>query len=188
MNKGQIIPFPTQTTERLILRNLTEEDESKIFEIRSNTKVNKFLERKSYTKIEEAKDFITKIKDGIQKNAWIYWAISKKNVPELIGTICLWNFSEDRTRADIGFEMLPAHQGKGLMKEAVNAVLKYGFEKLNLDSIDGEVDPKNERSINLMKKFNFILQDEQNKTSSAENIKPVFVVYRLSKQSWLNQK
>lgn len=148
-------PFPELTTNRLVLRQLTPEDEIGIFTIRSNAVIAEYLDRPLYTKLEEAREFIEKINRGIKHNEWIYWAICLKENSKLIGTICLWKISEGQSKAEIGFELLPEYHGKGIMTQAVSKVLEYGFNTMNLHIIDGEVAPNNKKSIKLMKKFNF---------------------------------
>jgi len=156
MNKINFTPFPLLETERLTLRQLSLEDANEIFRLRSDKSVNKFLDRPIAKTIDDANQFINKINDSIAKNELIYWAITFKNHPKLIGTICLWNISEDRTKAEIGFELLPDHQGKGIMWEVLPIVIKFGFEIMKLDFINGEVDSNNLKSIKLMEKNGFI--------------------------------
>jgi len=79
-----------------------------------------------------------------------------KGQPNLIGTICLWNISDKGTKAEIGFELLPEFHGKGTMQEVIPIIINYGFETMGLNFIDGEVDPKNLRSIKLMEKYGFV--------------------------------
>lgn len=148
--------FPTLTSERLFLRQLTLEDANEIFRLRSDESVNKFLDRPIAKSMDDANQFTNKINDSIAKNELIYWAITLKNYFTLIGTICLWNISEDRTKAEIGFELLPDHQGKGIMREVLPIVIKFGFEIMKLNFIKGEVDPNNLTSIKLMEKNGFI--------------------------------
>jgi len=176
MKKRKFNPFPVLKTNRLILRRLSINDEKEIFLLRSDENINKFLNRKPCTELSEARQFIEKINEGINKDENIYWAVEPKDKPGLIGTICLWNFSEDEKKAEIGFELLPAYQRKGIMLEAAAAVIDYGFTKLNLDLIEGEVEPANIRSLNLMKKLNFILREETN-SPGAET-----VMYELKKE------
>jgi ribosomal-protein-alanine N-acetyltransferase len=148
-------PFPLLSTDRLELRALDLTDKNEIFAIRSNFDMAKYLNRPVITTIEEAVEFIQKIRSGIENDKWIYWAICLKGTPALIGTICLWNISVDEGKGEVGFELLPDWQGKGIMFEALREVVKFGFETIGLKSIEGEVDPENEKSINLMKKMGF---------------------------------
>jgi ribosomal-protein-alanine N-acetyltransferase len=181
MNEISFSPFPILSTGRLNLRRLTLDDEGEIFAIRSDENIAEYLDRSLYRTIEEAQQFIDKINKEIENNEWIYWAISFKENPKLIGTICLWNFSEDKSIAEIGFELLPSYQGKGIMNEAVVAVIDYGFNSLSLRSIEGEVDPKNIRSIKLMERHGFKLVTEIRENDSQEVKEGKTVVYELIK-------
>src|SRR4051794_34062033 len=91
MGKINFTPFPNLTTEHLFLRQVKIDDENEIFLVRSDEKVARFLDRPKARNLDEARQFIHKISDGIAKNEWILWAITLKNQNELIGTICLWN-------------------------------------------------------------------------------------------------
>src|SRR3982751_1592761 len=112
-------PFPVLTTTRLLLRRLSIDDAPEIFALRSDPIVNKYLERIKARSIEDAVDFIKKINFGIDADQSIYWAISFKGELGLIGTICLWNFSDEENKAEIGYELLPSYHGKGIMHEAL---------------------------------------------------------------------
>ena len=68
-------PFPVLTTERLTLRQLSIDDQQDIFALRSDTEINKYLDREPSKTIEDAINFIGKINDNIQKNKSIYWEI-----------------------------------------------------------------------------------------------------------------
>jgi [ribosomal protein S5]-alanine N-acetyltransferase len=156
MGKINFTPFPNLTTERLILRQLAIADENELFAIRSDESVAKYLDRPIAKSIEETRQFIVRINNSISRNESIYWAITFNNDSKLIGSICLWNISEDQLTAEAGFELLPVYQGKGIMQEALPVILKYGFENMKLRSIEGEVDPGNLRSIKLMVKNGFV--------------------------------
>jgi RimJ/RimL family protein N-acetyltransferase len=149
-------PFPVFTTERLTLRQLTLKDEKEILAIRSDKRVAKFLERPLYKTTAEARKFINRINSNIRKNESVYWGITLKNDNKIIGTICLWNIQKEHSRAEIGFELLPHFQGKGIMQEALTIVLDYGFNRMKLHSIEGNVNPGNSSSIKILEKNNFI--------------------------------
>lgn len=150
------MPFPQLESKRLILRQLNVSDLNEIFSIRSNAEISEFLDRPLYKDLDEAGKFITKINKGVKNKEWIYWALAPKHENKLIGTICLWKISENKNKAEIGFELLPEYQGKGLMQEALSEVLEYGFNTMGLNKIDGEVDPRNIKSIRLMLKNGFV--------------------------------
>ena len=157
MNQLNFHHFPILPTERLYLRQLKAADSTAIYQLRSNRLINKYINRPLLEKQEEANEFIQNINHGIKNNQWIYWGIALKEREELIGTICLWNFSNENRIADIGYELDPDFQGKGYMSEAVKAVIQYGFKQLFLEVIEAHTDRENLASKNLLLKNDFIL-------------------------------
>lgn len=163
-------PFHILTTERLTLRQLNNTDAFALSSLRSDDNVNKYIDRPKQTSPEEANAFITKMNDGIKENKWFYWAITLKGSPELIGTICLWNFSEDKSKAEIGYELNPTFQGKGLMNEAVKCIIKFGFETLGIKTMEAFVHRENHNSLTLLEKNNFQLDSNRKNKENNNNI------------------
>lgn len=93
-----------------------------------------------------------------------------QNNPTIIGTICLWKFSENFYTAELGCKLLPEYHGKGIMSEAVNFMLKYGCEVLNLQKIDAFTHRSNVNSIRLLQKSKFILNENRIDEKYPENI------------------
>src|SRR5688572_16235970 len=125
-------PFPRLTTERLQLRELCKKDGHDIMVLRSDDRVNEYINRPKSIAIDDAVAFIDKIENSIKNNESVYWAVTQKTSDTLIGTICLWNISLERDMGEIGYELSPRFQGKGMMQEAVAAVIKFGFEQMGL--------------------------------------------------------
>lgn len=148
-------PFPALSTQRLFLRRLVKQDDNEIFLLRSNELVNKYLERTKASCIEEAQEFIEKINEGISNDQCMYWAICFRNEEKLIGTICLWNFSIEHNKAEIGYELLPEFHGKGIMQEAFAKVINYGFAVLKLRKIEACTIAPNIHSIKILERNHF---------------------------------
>lgn len=163
--------FPILTTGRLILRRLELNDAAEILTLRSDERVNEFLARPKSITIDEVLEFINKIDNGIKNDDWFYWAICLKSNPSLAGTICLWNIDKENGRAEVGYELLPDSQGKGLAQEALSKIIDYGFNTLQFKTIVAYPHSSNERSIKLLEKNNFkrdaALEDEFYKTEQA---------------------
>lgn len=151
-----------QQTHRLQLKEINESHVEDILKIRSNEMINQFVQRNSPKNNYDALQFILTIKERTRNHQTFYWGISLKDHAHLIGTICLWNFSEDRKTAEVGYELLPDYHRQGIMSEALTAVLHFGFNELNLQEIVAMTDQSNENSKKLLLKYNFILQEERN--------------------------
>ncbi len=148
-------PFPSLETERLKLRKITIEDAEEIYFLRSDERVNKFLDRPKANSIEDAGNFINQIRSRGSNNELLYWAITQKKDCKLIGTVVYWNISQEEHTGEIAFELHPDFQGKGLMREAVEKVVDYGFNKMGFEAIEAYPEADNEKSIVLLERTNF---------------------------------
>ncbi len=158
-------PFPILTTERLTLRQLVSNDEQEIFILRSDREINKYLDRQISKTIDDARDFINKINENINKNDSLYWAITLGDKNLLVGTICLFNFSDEDGKCEIGYELLTDFQGQGIMKEAAEKVVDYAFNTIKVQKIEAIFHRDNQRSINLLEQLLFRNSNEYDKTN-----------------------
>lgn len=157
MNELNFTPFPELKTERLLLRKLTGNDANEIFFLRSDENVLRFLGREPAESIAEAGEFISKINKNVDENENILWGIALLSEPaKVIGTICLWNFKMEHYRAETGYILHPDHWRKGIMKEAINCVVDYGFSILKLHSIEAFLSPANLASTAVLESTGFV--------------------------------
>ena len=148
-------PFPQLTTERLLLRKITDEDANDLFILRSDKNIMKYIDRPLAQTTEDALQLIKKIHDSLTTNDGITWGISLKNDQKLIGTIGYWRIVKEHFRAEIGYLISLEQQGKGLMQEAISEILRFGFEEMKLHSVEANVNPENAASIKLLERNNF---------------------------------
>lgn len=148
-------PFPILTTSRLALRQLAAAGLPALAALRADPAVNRYLQRAAPTNLAEAAAFIEKISRGIAQGEWLYWAICWRGQPELLGTICLWQFSADKSTAEIGYELHPRHQGQGVMDEALKRVVAFGFEDLGLAALEAFTHPDKAASARLLLRNRF---------------------------------
>ena len=149
-------PFPELSTERLVLRELTLNDAPQVQELRSNPDVMKYISRPLTTTLELARAWISVVIDALKNSNGITWCMClKENPAEHVGNVGLWRWEKENHRAEIGYMINPSLQGNGLMCEAVREVLRYGFTELNLHSIEGRIDPRNEASARVLERTGF---------------------------------
>ncbi|MDR3696535.1 GNAT family N-acetyltransferase [Mucilaginibacter sp.] len=170
MNDQQTDPtkFPVLTTERLILRELINSDIDELINLRSDAQVNQYLDRPKSITIEEAAAFVEKINNGLSKR-WYYWVISVNADEKLIGTICLWNFDEINKTIEVGYELMPPFQGRGLMREALRKVIEFGFDTAGFKQIIAYTNDGNARSKSLLEKAGFIRDQSFEKELRSKN-------------------
>lgn len=145
-------PFPSLSTERLLLRQITDEDTERVFLLRSNKTSHEFLDKPVMQSLLEASFLINKINSDATANEGITWAIVLKENPSLlIGTIGLWRIIKEHYRAEIGYMLLPEYFRQGYMKEAITRVTTFGFEEMQLHSIEANINPANTGSAAVLK-------------------------------------
>lgn len=156
-----MLTFPTLQSKRLILRKLVKEDVNPVFKIRSDAEVGTYLGRSLATSMQDAYDHISTIKKLEQEAKCIYWVIASKDHDTYLGSITLWNFNSTLTEADLGYEILPEYQGVGYTQEALDAVLEYVKDHTSFQKIYGITHILNVKSIAILKKYNFILEAQE---------------------------
>ncbi|WP_114938281.1 GNAT family N-acetyltransferase [Mucilaginibacter endophyticus] len=171
----------TLATKRLNLRGLLESDAPQILAIRSNSEVNKYLDRPNDTTIEQALAFIRKIEGIVNSGSGYYWGITQKGEKGLIGTVCYWNLQPADNKAEIGYELNPVYQGLGYMQEAVSAVLEVGFNKLGFELITACPQEGNQSSIKLLQKKCFSLAGDFTEEETGSK----YLDFRLAKADYL---
>ena len=149
-------PFPNLETNRLNLRRLKSEDVDEIFVLRSNPEIMQFIPRPLITTKEEAHEFITVMDTNVNNNNVINWAITNKEEDKLIGMIGFYRMKPENYRAEAGYILSPEFHGKGIITEALERVIQFGFEEMGLNSIEAVIDPENFGSEKVLLKNNFV--------------------------------
>ncbi|AVR45147.1 N-acetyltransferase [Christiangramia fulva] len=173
--------FPNLETKRLRLRKLEEADYEHIIYLRSDAEVNRFVQRPKAENREDALAFIERISLEFLTGKSIYWVITQKNANEMLGSICLWNFSEDGTTAELGYDLAPTVQGRGFMDEAMKRIVKFGFEEGKFQKIEAFTQKNNLPSIKLLKKNHFELKPLRSDPENALNL-----IFELSEKTYLS--
>ena len=156
--------------------------------MRSDETVTKFIERPENRKTKNKSDaikFIKELNEYLETNKSITWGITLLNDPKIIGTICLWNFSQNNKTAEVGYDLNPAFQRKGIMSEALNSIIDFGFNELKLDKIEAFTHYENEDSKKLLEKYGFHFIENRKDPDNDSNI--IFELKKASRQQWLKK-
>lgn len=142
----------TLVTERLILSRWKLSDAKSLFEYAKNPNVGPAAGWPPHPNLWYSLRLILQvlIPTGV-------YAIRDKKTGAAIGTI---SFSEDKFRPgirsmELGYSMSEEYWGRGLMTEAVQEMIRHGFEDLRLDRISVCTGPENEKSQNVIRKCGF---------------------------------
>lgn len=150
-------PFPLLSTERLLLRQMNDSDASQLLKLRSDKITMQYLDKPPMQSLAEASLLITKINGDVSSDDGITWGIVLNDNPGLlIGTIGFWRITKEHYRAEIGYMLLPEYFNKGYMTEALKMAIDFGFNTMNLHSIEANINPGNVASEALLKSAGFV--------------------------------
>jgi ribosomal-protein-alanine N-acetyltransferase len=150
-------PFTPLETERLLLRQFTLDDAHDLFILRKDKQVMQHIDRPLAQSLQDSIDLIEKVNGAFDNNEGITWGITLKENPQnVIGTIGYWRINKEHHRAEVGYLLHPGFQRKGIMHEAITAVIRYGFDQMKIHSIEANVSPDNEASFKVLERTNFV--------------------------------
>ncbi len=145
----------TQTleTERLILRQFTENDAEAAFRNwESDDKVTKFLRWQTYDDIREVKKVLRIWIENYKNNNFYQWAIMPKDLGEPIGTISAVGMDEKTNKIHIGYCIGSKWWHMGYTSEALARIIPFFFEEVGANRIESQHDPNNPNSGKVMQK------------------------------------
>lgn len=148
--------FPTLTTERLLLRQITLDDAADMFEMRSDPSVMKYIPRTIAQTLEDAMALIRMMQTTVDTKEGIVWGISFKNDTKLIGSIGFYRPKKEDFRVEVGYQLNRNYWQQGITYEAILPILDFAFDKMNCHSIEAVIDPENVASERLLQKCGFV--------------------------------
>ena len=156
MENFSFLPFKNLESDRLLLRQITAADVNEIYELRSNKDEMKYIPRPLCITHEDAMELVKMIQQKIEENEGINWAITLKGDDRLIGYIGHYRIKWEHFRSEIGYMILPKYNGQGIVSEAIKLVVQYGFNEMNMHSLEGIIDPENAASARVLEKNGFV--------------------------------
>lgn len=171
--------FPTIETKNLLLRRMDQNDVNDLFEMRNDPRMNEYTNTKVEESLDETQAYIDKMGKGVDDKKWIIWAIEHKQSNKVIGSISIWNINKEEKSGELGYGIIPAYQGQGLMRESLLSVIDYGFNVMKLKILDAYTEENNSNSIKLLEKCEFIEVNRVDEEGDFKNQVYRMVVYRL---------
>jgi ribosomal-protein-alanine N-acetyltransferase len=148
-------PFPVLETPRLILRRPLMSDAADLLEMRSDPQVMQYIPRPLAKSEEDVRDLLKMLDGYLEQNERINWAIEWKECEKVLGLIGYVNTKPEHSRAEVGYSLNRGWHRRGIMREALSAVLAYGFEGMQLHTIEAIIDANNIASGKLLEDAGF---------------------------------
>ncbi len=146
--------FPVLKGNRFDLVEINETHLESIFELYSDQEVTKYVDIIPLKNKTEAKKEIKFYQRRFQDTIGIRWGINLKNQTKIIGTLG-YNKIITGHKGRIGYDLQPKYWGKGIMTEALQLILHYGFNQFDLHRIEAEIMHGNINSEKLLTKLQF---------------------------------
>ncbi len=142
--------LPRLTGKRLELSGLTQRDAPAIFEIFGDPEVVRYWSSPPFTELSEANKLITETRELFKSRQLFQWGVRLRESGKVIGTCTLYQWSQPHARAEIGFALGSSSWGQRLATEAVELLIGFSFEALEVRRLEADVDPRNEASLRLL--------------------------------------
>jgi [ribosomal protein S5]-alanine N-acetyltransferase len=145
--------LPEIETERLLLRRMRLDDAEAMFAYASDPEVTRYIPWDTHRSIEDSESFLTFAIEGYERGDFGGWGVVLKDSGVFIGTCGLdAGYAPEHARAELGYVLSREHWGKGLMPEAVRAVIRFGFGRIGLNRIEARCIAENTASARVMEK------------------------------------
>ena len=156
-----------------------------IYELFSCPETNRYSSHENLRNLEEAGEMYEEyLKPGFPSHFRV--AVELKETGEPVGTLGLYSYSERDRRAELGFDLLKEHWGRGIMTEAVREVLRYGFEGLGLNRVEATMDPLNTRSVRLVEHLGFKREGHMREKYLYKDVHRDELMYSLLRSEWMS--
>ncbi len=155
----QMLPTETLKTERLLLEIVTPQHYDYLFKQCSKEETMKFIGWENEEDYEvEYKKYMT---GGFVtwRSGFLFFNLKDKVTNKLLGRCAYHNYMAMHKRSEIGYNMMKdEYKNKGYMKEAMGAILKYGFEEMKLNRVEAFIGPDNTASRRLVEGYGFTIE------------------------------
>jgi RimJ/RimL family protein N-acetyltransferase len=164
-------------TDRLLLREMREEDALAFYQLNADPEVLKYTGDDSFEDVEQAREFlqnypqISYLKDGYGR-----WTCVLKSSNEIIGWCGLRK--QDTGETDLGYRFHQRFWGQGFATESSIKSLQIGFNELGLERIIARAADENLASIRVIQKMGMSFLKNEKLHGQASSI------YELFKHDW----
>lgn len=149
-------------TDRLLLKNISNEDLTFIFRHFSDDRVNEFLYDAEPVKDMDHADKIIKFYTAPEPRLWHRWIITRKTDDVKMGTCGVHCWNKEKAFVEIGYDVSPEYWGCGFAKEATGRMIQFAKECMNVKRINACIYINNERSANVVQYFGFKVTGKKN--------------------------
>ena len=125
-------------TERLILRKFSIEDAPDVYSNwLSDPAVAMYMQWDAHADVEQTKEYVVRFYiEGYEKLDFYRWAITRKEDNGVIGSVGFHILSDFDSVADVSYALSKTFWNKGIMSEALTAVVAYAFHEVGVNRLE----------------------------------------------------
>ena len=168
---------------RVTLRWLDEADAPFQLALHADPQVMHFI-NEPWTQLDEAHAAIEQAQAGYRDGSALVFGIELRETGQLIGNVNLHRFFEMNRRCEVGYALLPEHQGRGYVAEALTALIDYAFDELDLIRIEADINPRNTASARVVERLGFRMEGYMPQRWIIRGERQDSVFYGLLKSYW----
>lgn len=177
--------LPVMRATRVHLRPLAEPDLPALFEVFSDPEVMRYWSTPRLVDMRDAAALLEDIRRGFQERRFFQWGIEYDVERAVIGTCTLFNWDARHGRAELGFALARRVWNRGLALEAVDRVVRFGFEDLGLHRLEADADPRNAASLRVLRRLGFQVEGLLRERYRQEGEMQDAVLLGLLRTEWL---
>jgi ribosomal-protein-alanine N-acetyltransferase len=180
-----MVDFPALQTSRLTLREVVESDAENIVRIHGNAEYMRWFGSDPIRDLDGAAKLVATFASWRKEPvSGARWALELKDQPGLIGTCGLFRWNRSWKSCIVGYEISPAHQGCGYVKEALKAIITWGFREAQFNRIEAQVHPDNTASLALLEALGFLQEGRQREAGYWAGRHHDLLQYALLNRQW----
>jgi len=156
--------FPLLDTPRLTLREIVAADAPALLAIHGDPVVMRWFGNDPIVDLAGAHRIVDNFAAlRTLPSPGLRWAIASKSDPAgmLAGTCGFFRWNRGWRTCMLGYELGPQAQGRGLMREALRAILPWAFGTLGIERVEAQVHPDNAASLATLAALGFVREGHQ---------------------------
>ena len=162
--------FPELTTERFVLREITIADAAWYRAHLTWPETEQGQGMRGPKNLKEARALLRHaVTANFAERSGITWGIAFKGDDKLVGGCGFHEWNHAWRSAEIGYNLDPGSGGRGVMTEALTAILDFGFTRMGLNRVQATIMPRNERSLGLVERLGFVREGIMREHGTDEN-------------------
>ncbi|HAU0230599.1 TPA: GNAT family N-acetyltransferase [Legionella pneumophila] len=145
------------STKRLILTTPKLEDLDEVFELQSDPEVMRYIGDGVRTKAMVA-TFLNMAIEHYAKHGFSFFSVREKDTNHFIGQAGLiyLGYDDNQPQIEVGYRLHSRYWGKSYATELTSALIKWGFDNLNIPTLMAVVEPNNVASYKVLLKAGMI--------------------------------